>query len=517
MGTRTDEIAMHPIRTDVLVIGTGFGAAAATLRLAEAGFHVVVLEKGPDIVPERDFRQTQDPQYLSRYLRGVSGDHIGMTYAEGLGGGSGFYEMVSLRAPTLAFAQRDSDGRPLWPVGVDRRALTPYYEIGERMLKVQQIPADQVPKTGQVFSLMMKRLGYSCERARYAMRGCVGSGFCVTGCIYGAKQSLHLNYLPGARAAGAMIETNIEAVAVRALRRSSVAPEDGELSRIPYRFEVAARTTDAARSRRLYHTRLLILGGGTVGTARLLLASRRNLPRLSARLGEGIGFNGSVKVAALLPPDLPDGDMFTGLTHPGMISYHFLESHGMTVSAAKALPLQLVASARLRLPGAADEHGWWGAPQVELMRSCRRRMIILYSLSLTPPAARMTLRADGSVRVALDLTSELRDMYARQRAVLEAILERNGCQLIDATLVTRTGVPRPSPFFGTTHQTGSCRMADTPDQGVIDGGGEVFGYPGMYVVDGASIPSSLAINVSLTILANAERIAQGVVTRYRRS
>ena len=106
---------MSVIHTDVLVIGSGFGAAAPALRLAQAGARVVMLEKGPHINPFTDFRQTQDPKYILRYIKGLSGEHLNFTYAEGLGGGSGFYEMVSLRAPSLVFQQRDEDGRPLWP------------------------------------------------------------------------------------------------------------------------------------------------------------------------------------------------------------------------------------------------------------------------------------------------------------------------------------------------------------------------------------------------------------------
>src|SRR5262245_15475912 len=170
------------IKTDVLIIGTGFGAAAPALRLARAGFRVTMIEKGPRIDPFRDFRQTSDPQYLLKYLKGMSGDHVAVTYAEALGGGSGFYEMVSLRAPSLAFDQVDAQGRRLWPDGVDRRTLDPYYDLAEEMLHVTQIPEDKIPKTGQVFALMMKNLGYSADRARYAERGCVGSGFCLTGC-----------------------------------------------------------------------------------------------------------------------------------------------------------------------------------------------------------------------------------------------------------------------------------------------------------------------------------------------
>ena len=57
-------------------------------------------------------------------------------------------------------------------------------------------------------------------------------------------------------------------------------------------------------------------------------------------------------------------------------------------------------------------------------------------------------------------------------------------------------------------------MADTRSRGVVDIDGEVFGQPGLYVSDGAAIPSSLAVNTSLTILANAERIAAGIARRY---
>jgi len=57
-------------------------------------------------------------------------------------------------------------------------------------------------------------------------------------------------------------------------------------------------------------------------------------------------------------------------------------------------------------------------------------------------------------------------------------------------------------------------MADTPARGVVDQWGEVFHYPGLYVSDGAAVPSSLAVNTSLTILANAERIAAGMLDRY---
>src|SRR2546422_1524803 len=63
---------MKTIQTDVLVIGTGFGAAAPALRLAQAGAKVVMIEKGPR-VQTADFRQTSDPKYVLKYLKGTPG------------------------------------------------------------------------------------------------------------------------------------------------------------------------------------------------------------------------------------------------------------------------------------------------------------------------------------------------------------------------------------------------------------------------------------------------------------
>ena len=480
--------------TDVLIIGTGFGAAAPALRLAQAGMQVTMLEKGPRIDPFKDFRQTSDPEYILKYLKGISSERLSLTYAEAMGGGSGFYEMVSLRAPSLVFQQVDEMGRRLWPAGLDRATLDPYYDIAEQMLHVHQIPVELVPKTGLVFAMMMKRLGYSCDRARYAERGCIGSGFCVTGCIYAAKQSLLLNYLPQAVTAGATIETDVEALRIQ--------------RRPDHRYEVRCRQGGHIVT---YRSRLLILGGGTIGTAKLLLASRNTMPFLGAHVGRNIAFNGSVKAAALLAKDLPDGDMFTGRTHPGMISYEFLESHGITISAAKAMPLQLVAGLRLRVQGESRQPDWWGAANVELMQQYRRRLIALYSMGLTPPAATLTLGPDGEPVLDLQITRALAKYRERTEGVLHSILLRNRCRLVDVEFVDRTGAPREEPGFSTAHQVGSCRMADSKSDGVVSAAGEVFDYPGIYISDGSAIPSSLAVNTSLTILANAERIAAGIV------
>lgn len=494
---------MRTMQTDVLVVGSGFGAAAPALRLAQAGLRVTMLEKGPMIGPGQ-YRQTQDPKYLLTYLKGLGSEHLGLTYAEAYGGGSGFYEMVSLRAPSIAFEQRDARGRRLWPAGINRRSMDPWYDLAESMLRVEQIGEGDVPRSGQVFAQLMARLGYSCDRARYAVRNCLGSGFCVTGCIYGAKQSLHVNYLPQALAAGATVTCDAEVLEISAARKGGGG------------YRIRCRLGGAKGEVVEYRADLVVLGGGTVGTARLLLQSAKGLPALSAHVGRNIAFNGSVKAAALLPDDMPDGDMYAGRSHPGMISYEFLESLGITISTVKPLPLQMMAAGRLRLDDVHPTPKWWGGEHVELMKQVRHRMIILLSLGLTPPAGRITLDGKGEPQLSVDGLPQMAAYEARIEGILRSILDRTGCRPVSIEPVDRTGMAHAGAYYSTAHQTGSCRMADSPDLGVVDEHGEVFGYPGLFVSDGAAVPTSLAVNTSLTILANAERIAAGIVARSGR-
>jgi cholesterol oxidase len=56
----------------------------------------------------------------------------------------------------------------------------------------------------------------------------------------------------------------------------------------------------------------------------------------------------------------------------------------------------------------------------------------------------------------------------------------------------------------TAHPLGGCRIGRNADEGVVDFSGEVFGYPGLHVVDGSVVPSNLGVNPALTITALAE-------------
>jgi cholesterol oxidase len=56
----------------------------------------------------------------------------------------------------------------------------------------------------------------------------------------------------------------------------------------------------------------------------------------------------------------------------------------------------------------------------------------------------------------------------------------------------------------TAHIMGGCPIGRSVEEGVIGLDFEVFNYPGLYIIDGSTMPANPGINPSLTITALAE-------------
>ena len=70
-----------------------------------------------------------------------------------------------------------------------------------------------------------------------------------------------------------------------------------------------------------------------------------------------------------------------------------------------------------------------------------------------------------------------------------------------------------SPNALTAHPLSSCRIGDDPATSACDASHELRGHPGIFVTDGAAVPTSLCVNPSLTIAALAERASALLLER----
>lgn len=65
------------------------------------------------------------------------------------------------------------------------------------------------------------------------------------------------------------------------------------------------------------------------------------------------------------------------------------------------------------------------------------------------------------------------------------------------------------------HACGTCRAGDNPDSSVVDRNNRCHDLPNLYIVDSAFFPSSGGTNPSLTIAANALRVARHLIENAR--
>jgi choline dehydrogenase-like flavoprotein len=65
-----------------------------------------------------------------------------------------------------------------------------------------------------------------------------------------------------------------------------------------------------------------------------------------------------------------------------------------------------------------------------------------------------------------------------------------------------------TPPYPSTHNLGTCRMSERPEDGVCDRNGRCHDVPNLYISDGSQFTSGAAANPTLTIVALAIRQAE---------
>ena len=322
--------------TDVLVVGSGFGGSVAALRLAEKGYRVTVVEAG------RDFADDELPRtswQLRRYLwaprLGCTGiqrvhrlPHVVVLAGAGVGGGSLVYGNT-LYVPDEAFFTD-----PQWASITDWRAeLAPYYDTASRMLGVvpnpcagivPEVMAEAAERMGVAGTVRRTPVGVFFGRdgrresgvevddpyfggAGPRRTGCIECGACMTGCRYGAKNTLTKNYLALARRLGVEVLPLRTVVDIRPLDPAD--PSAG--------YAVTSERTGAWRRRERTRTTAgsVVLAAGTWGTQTLLhrMKATGALPALSERLGELTRTNSEALVGATTERVPPGVDLTAGV------------------------------------------------------------------------------------------------------------------------------------------------------------------------------------------------------------
>ncbi len=109
-------------------------------------------------------------------------------------------------------------------------------------------------------------------------------------------------------------------------------------------------------------------------------------------------------------------------------------------------------------------------------------------------------------KVMLDVTETNAEAHTRLKKKLEVILGRTGAHpmLLERKLYLGKGIP----ISGTAHQAGTLVFGNDPASSVLDLNCKAHQLDNLYVTDASFFPSIGAVNPTLTIIANALRVAE---------
>jgi len=106
--------------------------------------------------------------------------------------------------------------------------------------------------------------------------------------------------------------------------------------------------------------------------------------------------------------------------------------------------------------------------------------------------------ADG-VSVKYTIKPELRERGALLRKLLSDRLKERRLTFLNQDIELNLG-----------HPCGTCVMSNDPSTGVVDRNCRAHGIENLYIADASFMPTSGAINPSLTIAANALRVSVAI-------
>jgi len=500
-------------RADVVVIGSGAGGAVAAARLAEAGFEVVMLEAG-GWHTRSDFTDDEaaltERLYADGCLRATDDGSVALVQGETAGGSTTVNWMIMLRTPDHVLEQW---ARESGVTGMSPRDMAPVFEQIEREVHAAEVPDDAHSANNRLVLDGARALGWRVQSGRINARGCVRCGFCGTGCRHNAKQSTLLTYIPRALAAQASLYTDaqVQRIEVRerdsgtgtpALKRVHAVVRDHQ------RGTTCTLTIDAP---------IVVVAGGAVGTPVLLQRSGLG----GGGVGHWLRLHPTTAVHARYDREIVTS---TGIPLTTMCD-EFLRWQGSDYGFWIETPPMHPSFTAAALPGA-------GAAHAAAMRSLNRFGV---TIGLTRDGAerqwssgRVTVNRRGETSIRYRLTPE---DERRVRASLSAMAQLHfamGATAVTtmhavpltirsprdaASLATASVAPNRMALFS-AHVNGTCRMGTDPATSGATPDGERHGVRGLYITDGAALPTALGVNPQETIMAVSTVLAGRIVARH---
>src|SRR5579863_9160511 len=554
------QINRSPQIYDVCVIGSGAGGGMAAKVLTEGGLSVVMLEAGPPVNPEKDFKMLMWP-YDSPHRGAGVGGHAREKFGEFLapngaweiegepytsapganfrwfrsrivGGRTNHWGRIALRFAPIDFKSGTRDGLgDDWPITYED--LSPYYDKVESYIGVFGTKENVSSAPDGIFlpppkprctELLVKqacdKLGIICIPARLAVLtkslngrpACHYCGQCGRGCTTGSNFSSSQVLIPPA------METGKLTLITGAMAREILVGKDGKAEGVSY-------VDKSTRTEKRVHARAVVVAASACESARLLLNSRSSqfpngLANSSGTVGryltDSVGSDGWGRVPQLekIPPHNHDG---VGGMHLYIPWWKFDRKNDFP----RGYHIEL--GGGRHMPGVGmfdglchDEEGYG----LTLKRRARQVYGTTVGFSgrgemIPNPDTYCELdpdRVDQWGIPVLRFHFKWSEYEIRQAKDMQETF-KSIVEMMGGTYKTRTAIDGSYPFGiqaggKIIHEVGTARMGANPQTSVLNGYCQTHDVKNVFVTDGGPLVTNPDKNPTLTIMALSWRASE---------
>jgi choline dehydrogenase-like flavoprotein len=485
---------------DIVIIGSGAGGGTVAHELgplARTGTRILVVEQGARL---------RDDEFTGRELEMADAlyeDGGGLLTADGTmtlaigrayGGSTVVSAGTSLIAPERVIQRWHVPG--LSHDDIERRSRRFMAQNN-----VHELTPELINDNNRLFVEGCRKSGWMARQFPLNLWGCLGSGLCNLGCPNGAKLGTNRVQLPNAEALGVEVVTRAEALEVG--ERSvtvRVSPKRNPEKGLPSHWAVGTY---------LLRARLIVLAGGAVGTSALILRSpiARTIPHVGAHFTCHPSLVLVAEHAHAITNDVG---------HPTSYYLDRAESDRYMLETCMSFPFVT-----------ATSMSGFGVSHSRFMHAFPRLQMILVRASDRATAKnRVTVNATGRPVVHYTFMPETvealvkgtrsaaRIFFAAGAVRMHAstadppVIDRADAERVDELIDARHFVPG-QVSVSAAHVMGGCAMGQ-PYNAVTDSYGRVHGVPWLRVADASLFPDALETNPYVTVMALADRVAEGI-------
>lgn len=515
---------------DVIVVGSGPGGASLAQRLAPSGRRILILERG-DYLPRSELNWSAQAVFVDAIYQAketwtnANGDCFSPALHYYVGGNSKVYGAALFRLRERDFGEVQHAGgvSPAWPLGYD--VFEPYYTAAEQLFQVHgqrgedplepwasgpypYPPVSHEPKIAEL-SEHLRGIGLKPFHLPLGILLDEENGKTIPTSI--AIRNSYFDGFPCPMNGKA--DAQVICIDPMLAQHPNVTLlTNAYVSKLG--TDASGRSVDTVHVTRdgheeVYSADIVVVACGALSSALLLLRSAsaahpQGLANGSGQLGRNyMRHNMSVLMAVMkdvndtvFQKTLAFSDFYFGADdwpHPLGLVQMCATSHADQIR-GEALPEWLE---------------WLPEMPFEVM--ARHSMDFWLQAEDLPHPDNRVYYKDGKVH--LDLVETNPQALAQLKRKLKDVLDRAGhnAVLLDRSLYFGKNIP----LGGTAHQAGTARFGVDPRRSVLDLDCKAHELDNLYLADASFFPSIGAVNPTLTIIANALRVADRIAERLK--